>query len=212
MEQDLSRKERERLRHKEEIMAGAIKLFAEKGFHNVSMQEIATATEFATGTLYNFFQNKEALYAELLISCGRKIMATLYPTLEGSKSEEEKIREFIAVHKVILAENSQMIALFLSELNRISMVIPPFAEEEIERIRIDVLNQLAGIVEAGIEHGRFRRCNAFMASAALSAMLEFLIFSVIKYPHFVALEEGLAEIETLFFQGITPSGDRTHAG
>ena len=46
----LSRRERDRLRHKEEILTAALKLFAERGFHEVSMQEIAARAEFATGT------------------------------------------------------------------------------------------------------------------------------------------------------------------
>ncbi|NCC26054.1 MAG: TetR/AcrR family transcriptional regulator, partial [Deltaproteobacteria bacterium] len=57
-----TRRERERLRQRQDILAGALALFAEKGYHNVSMQEIAERTEFATGTLYKFFPSKEDLY------------------------------------------------------------------------------------------------------------------------------------------------------
>jgi len=49
--EELSRRERERLRHKQEILSAALRLFSAKGFHKVSMQEIASAAEFATGTL-----------------------------------------------------------------------------------------------------------------------------------------------------------------
>lgn len=41
----LSRKERDRLRHKEEILAVALRLFSDRDFHNVSMQEIAEESE-----------------------------------------------------------------------------------------------------------------------------------------------------------------------
>jgi TetR/AcrR family transcriptional regulator len=37
----LTRKEREKIRHREDILEAALKLFSEKGFHNVSMQDIA---------------------------------------------------------------------------------------------------------------------------------------------------------------------------
>ena len=47
----LSRREREKIRHKEEILEAALMLFSEKGFQNVSMQEIAKASEFGIGTL-----------------------------------------------------------------------------------------------------------------------------------------------------------------
>ena len=53
----LSRREREKLRHRKEMLDAALKLFSEKGFHNVSMHEIAQKAEFAIGTLYKFFKN-----------------------------------------------------------------------------------------------------------------------------------------------------------
>ena len=56
----LSRKERERLIRRQEILDAGLALFSEKGFHNVSMNEIAQKAEFAIGTLYKFFENKES--------------------------------------------------------------------------------------------------------------------------------------------------------
>ena len=66
---ELPRKEREKLQHKEEILTVALKLFSDRGFHNVSMQEIAEESEFSVGTLYKFFESKESLFAALMKSC-----------------------------------------------------------------------------------------------------------------------------------------------
>ncbi len=57
----LTRKEREKLSHRSQILADALELFKEKGYHNVSMHEIATKAEFSIGTLYKYFKNKEDL-------------------------------------------------------------------------------------------------------------------------------------------------------
>jgi len=43
----LSRKQRQKLQNKEEILSTALGLFAEKGFHNVTMREIAKQAEFS---------------------------------------------------------------------------------------------------------------------------------------------------------------------
>ncbi|HAO20045.1 MAG TPA: TetR/AcrR family transcriptional regulator, partial [Desulfobacteraceae bacterium] len=50
-EEELPRREREKLRQRREMLDAALKLFSEKGFHNVSMHEIARNAEFAIGTL-----------------------------------------------------------------------------------------------------------------------------------------------------------------
>ena len=53
------RKEMEFQLRRTEILSQAEKIFAAKGFHNATMAEIASASGFATGTLYQFFEGKE---------------------------------------------------------------------------------------------------------------------------------------------------------
>ncbi len=47
----LPRREREKLRLREDLLAAALELFSESGYHNVSMREIAQRAEFAVGTV-----------------------------------------------------------------------------------------------------------------------------------------------------------------
>ena len=98
---ELPRKERERLRHRQEILAAAMRLFAEKGFHDVSMQEIAAKAEFATGTLYKFFTSKEALFDELTHNCGQRIVGDLTVILDGPGDEVDRLRTFIRRQRAI---------------------------------------------------------------------------------------------------------------
>jgi AcrR family transcriptional regulator len=56
-EKKLSRREREKLRQRQEMLDAAVKLFSKDGYHNVSMLKIAQEAEFAIGTLYKFFRN-----------------------------------------------------------------------------------------------------------------------------------------------------------
>jgi hypothetical protein len=63
----LPRRERENLRQRGEILDGALRLFSEKGYHNVSMHEIAKEAEFGIGTIYKFFANKEDLHKILIM-------------------------------------------------------------------------------------------------------------------------------------------------
>jgi len=48
-------------RKKEHILETAMKLFAQKGFHATSMQEIAEQCGIAKGSIYNYFQSKDQL-------------------------------------------------------------------------------------------------------------------------------------------------------
>ena len=46
------------------LLDAAVRLFAEKGFHGVSVPEVAEAAGVGTGTLYHYFENKQELVNE----------------------------------------------------------------------------------------------------------------------------------------------------
>lgn len=48
-------------RRREQIAAAAERCFSERGFHQTSMQEVATAAGVSLGLLYRYYANKEAL-------------------------------------------------------------------------------------------------------------------------------------------------------
>lgn len=60
------RKQREKASRVQSIKKSAGKLFARKGFTNVSMAEIAADAEVSKGTLYLYFRSKEELYFSLM--------------------------------------------------------------------------------------------------------------------------------------------------
>lgn len=57
------------------IIEKAIKLFAAKGYHSTSIQEIADACGIAKGTLYNYFESKDDVMLSVLKYYSGMIMA-----------------------------------------------------------------------------------------------------------------------------------------
>ena len=90
-EKTLSRREREKLRQRRDMLTAALRLFSEKGYHSVSMHEIAEKSEFAIGTLYKFFRNKEDLYRVLVLEQADAIHDALVGALEEPRDEIEKL-------------------------------------------------------------------------------------------------------------------------
>ena len=206
-----SRKDRERLQHRQEILSAALQLFAEKGFHNVSMQEIATVAQFATGTLYNFFPSKEDLFFELLAATADAGLGLIMPALEGTDDERKKLSLFIRSHERIVREQAVALRLYLLE-SRGWCLPGPRVEAKKKEIDARVIAQLSNVIAAGIRKGLFNDIDPMVAAKCLSAVLESVILVAVDDSQVVDLPANLEKIEAVFFKGIVnSSGDKRDA-
>ncbi len=206
-----SRKEREREQHRQEILSAARQLFADKGFRNASMQEIAAAAEFATGTLYNFFQSKEELFFELLLATVEEHLATVLPVLEAPGDEREKLSLFIRLHSRIVQERGAALRLFLLEGQ--GRYLPgPRVEAKKKEIDERVIRPLSNVIAAGIQKGFFNEIDPLIAAKCLAAALESLTRVAIASSHAGDLDTDLKKAEAVFFSGfLKSSGERRDA-
>lgn len=87
----LSRKEREKLYKRMEILSAAVPLFAEKGYENTTIDDIAEKAEFGKGTIYNYFQGKEDIYWGIL----EEIFQSYSESLQQIDKECDKLYDFM---------------------------------------------------------------------------------------------------------------------
>jgi len=199
-----SRKERERLRHRQEILAAALRLFAEKGFHHVSMQEIAAAAEFGTGTLYHFFPSKEDLFFELLVATGEESLALVLPALEGPGDERHRVAQYIRLHERVAREQGAAIRLYLRE-SQGRHLPQPRVEAKKKEMDAQVIGQLADVIAAGVRKGVFHSIDPMVAAQCLVAALRAMTLAAIEDPQGVDLPVKLKKAEALFFRGLVKS-------
>lgn len=154
--QKLPRRERERLRQRQEILAAALDLFSEKGYHNVSMHEIAEKAEFAIGTLYKFFQNKEDLYKALVLEQCDHFEDAVSRAIEGPDDEVEKLRQYVRTKGERIRRNLSFVRLFLAERRGASFNIRAGLDDELRRRHYAFLERLASVFESGIRKERFK--------------------------------------------------------
>jgi len=199
-EEQLSRKERERLHHKKEILDTALQLFSENGFHNVSMQQIADVSEFSVGTLYNFFESKEALFEEMINSCGERIIETLVAVLDTPGTEVERLTNFIRYAGTLLEEHAQFIKLYVSELGTRGAKL----SKQQERKDFDAIlnSKMELLLEDGIRKGYFRRVDPYITAKAINSVIETLSFELAGQFDKVVAEEMFAKVEQLFIEGL----------
>ncbi|MDL1963025.1 MAG: TetR/AcrR family transcriptional regulator [Deltaproteobacteria bacterium] len=200
-----SRKERDYLRHRQEILQTALELFSQRGFHNVSMHEIATASEFAVGSLYKFFSNKEDLYRALMIDTSKVFHSSLMAALTTSGNELEKIRACVEARIKVFMENIDYVRLYLAETRGASFNIKAGLDSDI-KIRYNVfLQKLANVFESGIRKKVFKKFDPYLLAVALDGISNAFLFEHFNNPDKHPFDASL--ILDIFFQQIYEKGE-----
>ncbi len=72
-----SRRKRERAQRRGDILRAAREVFFQRGFHTVTVDDIAVAAEVGKGTVYLYFDTKETILAHLLLEGLDQLVADL---------------------------------------------------------------------------------------------------------------------------------------
>src|SRR5512135_2087611 len=80
----------------EEILEAARRVFAQKGFRDTSVDEIAQAAGVAKGTVYLYYSSKEAIYTAALEDGLRRLIDDVRARMGAAAGLREKIRAFVA--------------------------------------------------------------------------------------------------------------------
>ena len=199
----LSRREREKLRQRQEILDAALELFSEKGYHNVSMHEIAEKAEFAIGTLYNFFKNKEDLYKTLIIEQANRFHEALTKAVEEADDEIEKLRNYVKAKSTVFMENVRVIRLYFAETRGASFNIKAGLDNEIRKRYQEFLHTLAAIFESGIEKKRFRKiADPYHLAVALDSLCNSFLFLWLEAPEQHPYPDDPDAILNILFMGL----------
>ena len=87
-----------------QLLEVAIEVFAERGFHATSMDDIAEAAGVTKPVLYQHFPSKRALYRELLDDVDRQLTERLVVATAGATSGRERVQEGFAAYFRFVAD------------------------------------------------------------------------------------------------------------
>mgnify|MGYP003418212990 CR=1 FL=1 len=71
-EKQLTRRQRERLAHMNEVLEAAEECFLQKGYRDATIEDIARKADFAVGSIYTFYKNKEELLCHVVLRIANK--------------------------------------------------------------------------------------------------------------------------------------------
>jgi len=99
--ENLTKKERKKLRLKNIILDGASELFLNRTYENVTMSDIADHVALSRATLYNYFGTKEEIFYEIGSRYARELIIKLRK-LHGSK--KTGLESLLSFYKVVFED------------------------------------------------------------------------------------------------------------
>lgn len=202
-DEKLPRRQREKLRQRRQMLAAALDLFSEKGYHNVSMHEIAERGEFAIGTLYKFFQNKEDLYRALVLQYSDMFHQALTRAIAAAPDDVERLRSYVRAKGELVRDNLSFIRLYLAESRGASYNIKAGLADEVRRQYYDFLQGLALVFKSGIRARRFRNIDdPYRLAVAVDSTVNAFLLLWLDAPETHPYPEDPDAILNIFFKGL----------
>jgi AcrR family transcriptional regulator len=88
----------EKAQRRERYLTAAGHLFAARGYHAVSIEDLGAAVGVSGPALYNHFASKEAMLIELLVGASERLMLGFEKTLAEGSSDAKTLANLIAFH------------------------------------------------------------------------------------------------------------------
>jgi TetR/AcrR family fatty acid metabolism transcriptional regulator len=134
------------------ITDAAVEVFAEKGFHQARVSDIAARAGIADGTIYLYFKNKEDLLLSIFEEKMDLLLTKLGETLEGVDGPEDRIRAFAQFHFEQVRTNRSVAEVLQVELRLSNKFLKEYRPEKLWAY----LGVFGQIVREGQAQGVFR--------------------------------------------------------
>ena len=142
--------------NRDEIVVVAFKLFAQKGYSRVSVNEIIKEAGISKGCFYTYFNSKQEVFFAI-VENSDMTKARLSTIIDCSLTPEERIAEYIGIRlRNFLDENHVQWVKFASEF----WATAEFTEEmsALNQKRYDSFSEdIKQIIYAGIALGHFKK-------------------------------------------------------
>src|SRR2546422_1983130 len=138
---------------RQRILRAATEVFAQNGYFNAKVSDIAKAAGVADGTIYLYFDGKEDLLVNIFREHTRNYLQSLERDLTHARRPEDRIRIAIRHHLETLGRDRELAIVAQVELRHSLKFMALLSHQEVA----DYLNILRKIVEHGQNEGVFRR-------------------------------------------------------
>ncbi len=184
----------------EAILRAAAKVFAQSGYFNAKVSDVARTAGVADGTVYLYFKNKDDLLASIFSWAMGEFLARARAELAGMANAKEKLLSFARLHFSLFEQERDIAVVFQIELRQSAKFMEQFSTTYLA----EYLQMLREIIEEGQRVGVFRSAlnSKFVAKLLFGLLDEMATNWVLSHGNhsLTAMAEPVLDV---FFNGVS---------
>lgn len=183
---------------RELIMAAAIQIFSQKGYHNSKMEDIALAAGIGKGTIYEYFPGKLQLLQEIMEQSFHLYDHSLSVELNNSLSFETKIKVLLEGHFRFCQQNKDLTRFMFWDTEVIDEELMKWGMEK----RAEKEGRLQEMILEGIGSGEIRDLDPKLITVMISGVFSAIWIPVVVEGWEVDAAQAAAQITDMLMQGL----------
>ncbi len=205
--QELSRKEREKISRRNEILQAARKVFAGRDYASATLEDIAAEAELSKGTIYLYFGNKAELFLSTFEMGMERIESIMLESISANNDDPiAGIKDIIQQELAFCEDNFDLFRIMSSESAQIELhtemgKCSDFHQRMAENVSQNV-KILADYIQNGIDKGIFKNISSTDVALALQGILERFAINWIMKPEEGKLSDKAEIISIMLLGGI----------
>ncbi|HKX29229.1 MAG TPA: TetR/AcrR family transcriptional regulator [Blastocatellia bacterium] len=194
--------ERSRNGKYEAILRAAAKVFAQSGYFNAKVTDVARSAGVADGTVYLYFKNKDDLLTSIFGWAMEEFLRRARAEIAEVSDPREKLARFIHLHFLLLEQERDIAIVFQIELRHSTKFMEQFSTTYLA----EYLQILRQIIEEGQQSGVFRqKLNSKFSTKVLFGMLDEMATNWVLSHNNYSLTAMVEPVLDIFFNGVSES-------
>ena len=182
------------------ILRAAIDVFADRGFFNAQVADVARAAGVAAGTVYLYFRGKDDLLVSIFERTMREALSRVRTSIADTTDPAERLRRFARLHLGGLGRDRTLAIVFQVELRQSTKFMERFSSTFLR----DYLGMIREAIEEGQRTGQFRAdLKATVAAKVFFGVLDEMATNWILSRRRYSLEADTDAVVDLFLNGAT---------
>ncbi len=149
-------REESRAAFREAILSAAERAFGRLGFRDAKMADIAAEAGVAAGTLYNYFKNKDEVFASIMVR-GREHVQAMFASFNDVADPIERTRLCMRAAFTYLEEHGSLFSMFVRVLGVTDYATKRTCDEQGEHSYAAAVQRTLLVIREAVERGQLRQ-------------------------------------------------------